>query len=94
MGEIRKGMCYGCPFDYGAEATEMAYNLGCLPSANEATNLSKAAGKAWACHEEPSKLCCGYVAENKADIGLPLYRDGTHGEEYCTATNQQTEAGE
>jgi len=79
---IRKGMCYGCPWDYGSEATENAYNWGCLPSVAEATQLSKAEGKAWACHEEPNKLCCGYAADNKADIGKPLYTDGTHGEEY------------
>lgn len=80
---IRKGYCYGCPFDYGAEATEMAYNLGCLPSANEASQLSKRAGQAWACHENPDLMCCGYAAENRQDHDKPLYRDGTHGEKYC-----------
>jgi len=79
---IRRGMCYGCPWDYGSEGTETAYNLGCLPSIAEATQLSKAAGKAWACHEDPDLMCCGYAAQNREDHGAELYRDGTHGEQY------------
>ena len=76
---IRKGMCDGCPWNYGNEATEMAYNLGCLPSVAEATAKAKDEGKAWACHSEPGKVCCGYAAQEKQDIGLPLYTEaGTH----------------
>jgi len=83
MTEIRKGMCPGCPWNYGDEATEIAYNLGCLPSIGEATASCKESGKAWACHSEPDKLCCGYAAQEKDDIGKPLYRDGIHGEKYA-----------
>jgi hypothetical protein len=79
---IRKGMCYGCPWDHGSEGTETAYNLGCLPSTQEASVLCRDAGKAWACHDEPEKMCCGYAAENRQDHDKPLYRDGTHGEQY------------
>ena len=60
----------------------MAYNYGCLPSTFEATKLSRDSGKAWACHDEPEKMCCGYAAENRQDHDKPLYRDGTHGEQY------------
>jgi len=79
MTDIRKGMCPGCPWDYGSELTEQAYNWGCLPSTSEATQWSKAEGKAWACHSEPNKMCCGYAAENKGDHGKPLFTNGTHG---------------
>lgn len=82
MSDIRRGMCFGCPWDIDSEATEMAYNYGCLPSIGEATELAHADGMAWACHEEPNKMCCGYAADNKANIGRDLYRDGTHGLEY------------
>ncbi len=78
MTEIRKGMCHGCPWNYGDEATEMAFNLGCLPSAREATELAESHGKAWACHSDPHKLCCGYAANNKDKIGLELYVGGDH----------------
>ena len=81
MTEIRKGMCVGCPWDYGAEMTEQAYNWGCLPSTYEATQWSKSEGKAWACHSEPDKMCCGYAAENKSDHGKPLFVNGVHGVE-------------
>ena len=83
---IRKGMCFGCPWNLGDESTEMAYNLGCLPSIGEATQMSKEAGKAWACHSEPEKMCCGYAAQEKGDINLPLLRNEYHGETTQEAT--------
>lgn len=79
MTEIRKGMCPGCPYDFGAELTENAYNWGCLPSVGEVTHMCKAAGKAWACHDEPHKMCCGYAAHNKGDRGKPLFLNDVHG---------------
>jgi len=77
--EVRKGMCPGCPWNYGDEATETAYNLGCLPHISEATRAAEAAGGAWACHSEPNKVCCGYAAQEKGRINLPLYTEpGVH----------------
>ncbi|AGH31438.1 hypothetical protein LOKG_00001 [Loktanella phage pCB2051-A] len=78
MTEIRKGMCEGCPWDYGNPATEMAYNLGCLPSIAEATQKSKAADKSWACHSDCEKICCGFAGQEK-DVSQDLYlEDGVH----------------
>jgi hypothetical protein len=55
---VRKGYCEGCPFDVGKKATEEAYNLGCLPSIGEIYSML-GGSKAWACHSEPDKVCCG-----------------------------------
>lgn len=72
---IRKGHCDGCPFDYGQPATEMAYNLGCLPSAGEVVEMCRANGTAWACHTEPDKVCCGHAVHH----GKPLQHvEGVH----------------
>jgi hypothetical protein len=77
--EIRKGMCEGCPWNYGHPATEMAYNWGCLPSIGEATQSAKKVGKSWACHSEPHKVCCGFAAQEKGSQNRPLYVEvGTH----------------
>ena len=72
MSIIRKGMCPGCPWNYGDPATEAAYNLGCLPSIAAATQAAKEEGKAWACHSEPDKVCCGYAAQEHEDHTIPL----------------------
>lgn len=58
MTEIRKGYCPGCPFDYGKEATETAYNLGCLPSIGE---IREHCGEthSWPCHSDSSLVCSG-----------------------------------
>ncbi len=68
MSEVRKGYCEGCPFDFGKPATEIAYNLGCLPSTGEIEALCEPAGTAWACHSEPNKVCCGHATRRS----LPL----------------------
>lgn len=82
MAEIRKGMCSGCPWNYGDPSTEMAYNLGCLPSIAEATQSAKSEGKAWACHSEPEKVCCGFAGQEKNMVDKPLYvEEGTHSTE-------------
>ena len=60
---VRKGHCDGCPWNYGNEATEMAYNLGCLPSTGEARAFC-GPDHSWPCHSEPDKVCCG-DAENR-----------------------------
>lgn len=72
MGEIHRGHCEGCPYDWGQPATEMAYNLGCLPSVGELEAQCASEGKAWACHADPDKVCCGFAAANKGDISKPL----------------------
>lgn len=79
MNKIKKGYCEGCPYDYGSEATEMAYNLGCLPSTGEIGFGCEVTNKAWACHSEPDKVCCGYASRNpdKTDREL-LHVEGIH----------------
>ena len=68
--KVMKKYCSGCPYDYGSEATEQAYNLGCLPSVGE---ISKMCGddKTWACHSAKSCICKGF-AENKEVLNKPL----------------------
>lgn len=79
MNQIHKGMCAGCPYDFGKPATDMAYNLGCLPSVGEIHQMCADDDKAWACHSDPTKVCCGYAAQNKDGIDLPLLViPGTH----------------
>jgi hypothetical protein len=75
MAEVRKGYCEGCPFDIGRPATEMAYNLGCLPSTGEVAELCSRNGTAWACHSEPEKVCCGHASRRN----MPLqHMEGVH----------------
>jgi len=75
MADVRKGYCEACPFDYGKPATEMAYNLGCLPDVGEIAALCEPAGTAWACHSEPGKVCCGHAARRN----MPLQHiEGVH----------------
>lgn len=78
MVEIRQGMCSGCPWNIGEEWTERAFNLGCLPSTGEAIALARREGKAWACHSEPDKICCGYAAYVDPNRNVELYRDEHH----------------
>jgi hypothetical protein len=75
MSKVHKGYCSGCPFDFGKEATETAYNLGCLPSVWEVDVLCLMKRTAWACHSEPDKVCCGHAERRN----LPLqYMDSVH----------------
>lgn len=75
MTEVHKGYCEGCPFNVGDPATEQAYNLGCLPSIGEVTELCEHNQTAWACHSEPNKVCCGHAGRRN----LPLQHvDGVH----------------
>lgn len=76
---IRKGMCEGCPWDFGKEATDTAYNLGCLPSIGEATQMAKESNKAWACHSDSNLMCCGYAAQEKEDHNKELLINEYHG---------------
>lgn len=78
--EVKKSYCSGCPYDFSKEATEMAYNLGCLPTTGEISFACQVTGKSWACHSEPNKVCCGYAAHNPDRIELPLLNvEGIHG---------------
>lgn len=77
--EIKKGYCEGCPYDYGQEMTEYAYNMGCLPSTETIGFACHVTNKAWACHSEPEKVCCGYAARNKDNVDKKLLTvDGIH----------------
>lgn len=67
-----KTCCTGCPFDVGQEATEIAYNLGCLPSTHEVAVKCKQNGTTWACHSAPEVVCCGYAEEFPERNALPL----------------------
>lgn len=75
MTEVRKGYCNGCPFNVGHPATEMAYNLGCLPSTGEIAALCERNNTAWACHSEPGKVCCGDAARRDKPL---QHVDGVH----------------
>lgn len=76
---IMKRMCEGCPYDYGAPATEMAYNYGCLPSVAEANALCQENDSAWACHSAPDAVCAGYAEDFPARVRRPLQRmEGVH----------------
>lgn len=75
MTDVRKGYCGGCPFDLGKPATEMAYNLGCLPGIGEIAGICEPNNTAWACHSEPDKVCCGHAARRH----MPLqHMEGVH----------------
>jgi hypothetical protein len=77
MTEIRKGYCPGCPYDFGAPATEMAFNLGCLPGVGEIK--AHVGDGAWPCHASPHKVCCGFAADCPSQINGTLRpMDGVH----------------
>jgi hypothetical protein len=76
---VMKAHCWGCPFDIGQEGTEMAYNLGCLPSTAEVATACRDAGQAWACHSTPKAVCCGYAEMFPDRVNLPLrIEEGVH----------------
>jgi hypothetical protein len=76
---VMKKCCSGCPYDFGTEATEMAYNLGCLPTVGEVRAACERDGQAWACHSAPQAVCCGYAEMFPERVGLPLRtEEGVH----------------
>ena len=76
---VMKKPCIGCPFDWGLPATEMAYNLGCLPSIHEVAVKCDQNGTTWACHSAPAAVCSGYAEMFPDRVTLPLqHEDGVH----------------
>lgn len=72
MNKVVKKPCIGCPFDYGHPATEMAYNLGCLPTTGEVHQGCEENGQTWACHSAPKAVCHGYAEMYPERNNLPL----------------------
>lgn len=94
MSIAMKKACHGCPFDVGMPATEMAYNLGCLPSIAEVTRDCQTAGKAWACHSAPRTVCAGYAEAFPERVGLPLLTiEGVHAPKRPIQSRHPTPAG-
>ena len=75
------GRCPACPFDI-SEYSEMAQNLGCLPSPESIRALMSKNHSNWSCHEDNDKLCAGYVAyckdNNLMYKNLPLFKSVTY----------------
>lgn len=49
-----------CPFAC-SEASDIAQNYGCLPTAYDITIMRLQYGKTWACHSDTSRPCQGAV---------------------------------
>lgn len=76
MTTVMKKMCFACPYNYGDEATEQAYNYGCLPSVGEINEMI-GDNKSWACHSAPTCVCKGYADDNDYS-DKPLLVNGYH----------------
>lgn len=61
------GVCEACPFNYESEASNDAYNLGCLPSVFEVFELKRNHDVNWGCHEGGGKVCAGYIQMAKEE---------------------------
>lgn len=66
--------CSACPFSLSEEA-EQGVNYGCLPSVFEIMEIKKETGLNWACHDDETKICSGYV-EYAAKKGLDYKTEG------------------
>lgn len=53
--------CCGCPINIHTEEGETISNYGCLPCYGDVIKWYKETGKVWACHEQPSKPCFGFL---------------------------------
>lgn len=54
------GGCITCPFSFSPEA-EQAQNWACLPSPADIIRMKEQSNHNWACHDDESKMCGGYV---------------------------------
>lgn len=70
-------MCSGCPFNYGNPTSEVAQNLGCLPTPWEIMDIKRNSNKNWSCHEDETKLCPGFI-ERAKELKLN-YKEGSLG---------------
>jgi hypothetical protein len=64
---MSKGVCHvdgSCPFAC-SEASDIAQNYACLPTAYDIKVMRLQHGKTWACHSDPSKPCQGAVQHLK-----------------------------
>lgn len=61
--------CNGCPINIHTPEGEQISNYGCLPCYADAIKWYKETGKVWACHEQPTKPCIGFLklAKKKGD---------------------------
>jgi hypothetical protein len=57
--------CDGCPVEIHTEKGEEISNYGCLPCYADALKWYNETGKVWACHEEPTKPCIGFLKRAK-----------------------------
>lgn len=60
----KKGCCGACPFAFTDES-EYVQGLGCLPEPYDIKKMKEESGHNWACHEDETKICTGYVLHAK-----------------------------
>lgn len=53
--------CNGCPINIQSEEGELINSYGCLPCYADTIKWYKDTGKVWACHEDTSKPCIGFL---------------------------------
>lgn len=85
--------CKTCPFAFSDES-ENVQNLGCLPTPQEILRIKRDTGKNWACHDNESRPCAGYVRAARK-LGID-YRSGgvmTYSE-WWTQADEPTSAPE
>ena len=64
--------CKGCPIsDQPTELGEQISNYGCLPDFRDARKWYEETGKVWACHEQNTKPCRGFLNRMKIN-GQPI----------------------
>lgn len=54
--------CAACPFAF-TDRSEYVQSLGCLPSPYEIMVAKRDTGRNWACHDDESRVCAGFVQE-------------------------------
>lgn len=58
------GGCVECPFSCNEQA-EIVYNYACLPTPYDIVSMKEKSGHNWACHEDETILCGGFVRHLK-----------------------------